>query len=176
MSDNAAGIGTAFRHLALHGHHRIAYIGDQERVFTGRERAAAFRACVAASGGVLDGMSTRGWWSRSASRRHSRASSVIRSRRRPSSPETPAPSMQVLRYLGRRAADIALVGFDDFLLADVIRPALTVVAQDSVTIGRTAIELLLARTKDPARPLESVTVPVQLIPRGSGELPPPAQR
>ncbi|MFC7645192.1 substrate-binding domain-containing protein [Streptosporangium lutulentum] len=67
---------------------------------------------------------------------------------------------------------MAIVAFDDFLLADLLRPALTVVAQNSATIGRTAIELLLARAADPSRPVESVTVPVELIPRGSGELRP----
>jgi LacI family transcriptional regulator len=174
LSDNAAGIGTAFRHLTLHGHHQIAYIGDQERVFTGRERAAAFRACVAASGGVLDGMVHPGVVEPA---RVAHALDRILNGPRPAtailtgSAET---TVEVLRYLGPRAADIALVGFDDFLLADLIRPALTVIAQDSATIGRTAIELLLARTKDPTRPLETVTVPVELIPRGSGELPPPA--
>jgi DNA-binding LacI/PurR family transcriptional regulator len=46
------------------------------------------------------------------------------------------------------------------------------IAQDSATIGRTAIEMLLARVADPTRPGQTVTVPVELIVRGSGELPP----
>jgi LacI family transcriptional regulator len=63
-------------------------------------------------------------------------------------------TIEVLRQLGSAAGDVAIVGFDDFLLADLLRPGMTVVAQDSATIGRTAIELLLARAA------------------GSGELPP----
>ncbi|MFI5897297.1 hypothetical protein ACIA5D_45115 [Actinoplanes sp. NPDC051513] len=37
--------------------------------------------------------------------------------------------------------------------------------------GRTAIDLLVARLADPDRPIQTVTVPVSLIPRGSGETP-----
>ena len=80
--------------------------------------------------------------------------------------------MEVLRQLGAAAGVVAIVGFDDFLLADLLQPGLTVIAQDSATIGRTAIELLLARAADPARPVQTITVPVELIARGSGELPP----
>ena len=46
------------------------------------------------------------------------------------------------------------------------------IAQDNDTIGRTAIGLLLERARDQARPLQQVTVPVELISRGSGELSP----
>ena len=63
------------------------------------------------------------------------------------------------------------MGFDDFPLADLLRPALTVVAQDSVMIGRTALRLLEARRQDAAAPIETSVVPTTLIARGSGELP-----
>ncbi len=56
LTDNRGGIASAFEHLARHGHRRIAYIGDDERIYTGHERAAAFRACAARDGGSLDGM------------------------------------------------------------------------------------------------------------------------
>jgi LacI family transcriptional regulator len=56
MSDNASGIGMAFHHLHGHGHRRIAYIGDSERVFPGRERAAAFRAALRSHGQPAEGL------------------------------------------------------------------------------------------------------------------------
>jgi LacI family transcriptional regulator len=62
------------------------------------------------------------------------------------------------------------VGFDDFPLAALLRPGLTVV-QGSAIIGRTAIGLFRARGADPVRPIKTVTVLVELIARGSGELP-----
>jgi LacI family transcriptional regulator len=172
LSDNAAGIGTAFRHLVQHGHNRIAYIGDHERIFTGRERAASFRACVTANGGPLEGMVHAG------AVEPARIASALTTAFDGPAPATAlitgnvATTVEVLRYLGADAGRIAIVAFDDFLLADLLRPALTVIAQNSATIGRTAIELLLARAADPTRPVQSVTVPVELIPRGSGELRP----
>lgn len=172
LSDNAAGIGMAFRHLVLHGHHRIAYIGDQERIFTGRERAAAFRACTAANGGPIDGMVHPGVVEPA---RIAAALATALSGRTPATAlitGNASTTVEVLRQLGATASTLAIVGFDDFLLADLLRPGLTVIAQDSATIGRTAIELLLARAADPARPVQTVTVPVELIARGSGELPP----
>jgi len=170
LSDNAAGIGMAFRHLVLHGHQRIAYIGDQEKVFTGRERVAAFRACTTASGGSLEGMTHTGVIT--PERIGSALGTVLREATALITGNAQT-TIEVVRQLGADAGCIAIVGFDDFLLADLLRPGLTVVAQDNTTIGRTAIELLLTRSADPHRPVQTVTVPVELIPRGSGELPPP---
>jgi LacI family transcriptional regulator len=78
----------------------------------------------------------------------------------------------VLRHLGTDAVDVALIGFDDSELATLLRPDLTVVAQDTDAIGSTAIDMLRARIADPATEMPKVTVPVELITRGSGEVPP----
>ena len=42
---------------------------------------------------------------------------------------------------------IALVGFDDVPLSDVVEPAISVVAQDPQELGRTAAELLVPPTR-----------------------------
>jgi LacI family transcriptional regulator len=80
-------------------------------------------------------------------------------------------TIAVIRLLGADFGTTALVGFDDFPLADLLRPGLTVVAQGEAEIGRTTIDLLRTRLADPPRPIQTVTVPTRLIPRGSGELP-----
>jgi len=171
ISDNAAGIGMAVRHLMLHGHHRIAYLGDAERIFTGRERAAAFRACMAVNGEPIDGLVHPG---PIEPRRIAAALATIRDARATALITGNAQAtVEVLRQLGSDASTVALVGFDDFPLADLLRPPLTIIAQDSATIGRTAIDLLLARMSDPTRAVQMVTVPVSLVVRGSGESPPP---
>jgi LacI family transcriptional regulator len=66
---------------------------------------------------------------------------------------------------------VALVGFDDFLLADLLEPAVTVVAQDPVTIGREAAALLFARLDGDDRPSQKKIVETTFIARGSGEIP-----
>jgi LacI family transcriptional regulator len=69
---------------------------------------------------------------------------------------------------------VAMVGFDDIALADVIEPGVTVVAQDPTALGRAAAELLFARLDGFEGPTRQVVVPTRLVKRGSGELPRPA--
>ncbi|GIH26450.1 LacI family transcriptional regulator [Acrocarpospora phusangensis] len=170
ISDNAAGIRAAYAHLAGYGHRRIAYVGDDERIFTAQERATAFRACAAEAGAALDGMVHTGPIERAriadavATARGRGATAVITG--------NATISVEVVRALPDR--DTAIVGFDDSELATLLRPDLTVVAQDDQAIGSTAIDLLRARIADHSRPVHRVTVPVELLARGSGEQPPPA--
>jgi LacI family transcriptional regulator, galactose operon repressor len=174
MSDNAFGIGMAFHHLHQHGHRRIAYIGDSERVFSGRERASAFRAALVAHGQPVEGLVHPG--EITADRVAAALDTVLGG----TDPATalvtgnPDTTIAVLRRLGAQAASrLAIVGFDEVPLADLLQPALTVVAQDTAAIGRTAVELLCARIADPSRAVQTVVVPVALKVRGSGEVPAP---
>ena len=171
MSDNASGIGMAFHHLHEHGHRRIAYIGDSERVFSGRERAAAFRAALRSHGQPVEGLVHPGELT------PERVAAALDTALHAAEPATALvtgnmdTTISVLRVLGREAAGrLAIVGFDDVPLADLLQPALTVVAQDTATIGRSAVELLRKRVADPTRPVETVVVPLELKVRGSGEL------
>ena len=81
-------------------------------------------------------------------------------------------AVRALRRLGLEHR-VALVGFDDFLLAELLSPGVTVVAQDPSSMGRTAAELLFERIGGSARPPEVRLVPTTLIRRGSGEITPP---
>jgi LacI family transcriptional regulator len=81
-------------------------------------------------------------------------------------------AVRALRRLGREHA-VALVGFDDFVLADLLSPGVTVVAQDVAEIGRTVAERLFARIGGDVGPPETRLVPTRLLRRGSGEIPPP---
>jgi LacI family transcriptional regulator len=54
--------------------------------------------------------------------------------------------LQALRKLRRKiGTDIPLISFDDFELAAVLTPSLTVVRQPSAELGRRAAEMLFAR-------------------------------
>ena len=67
-----------------------------------------------------------------------------------------------------------MVGFDDFPMADLLEPPLTVIRQDVTRIGRLAAELLFARIDgDTSAPTHVVLEPT-LVCRGSGEIPPRA--
>jgi len=62
------------------------------------------------------------------------------------------------------------VGFDDILLAGSLEPALTVVAQDALGLGRAAAELLFSRLDGFNGRARQVVLPARVIERGSGEL------
>jgi LacI family transcriptional regulator len=146
--------------------------GDDERIYTAQERATAFRACAAAHGGSLEGMVHTGRID------PARISAALHA-----ALDGPAPAMaiitgnatlsvEVLRRLGPGSRKTAIIGFDDSELATLLRPDLTVVAQNDTALGSTAIDLLRARIADPARPPHRVSVPVEPVVRGSGETPP----
>ncbi|MYV89178.1 substrate-binding domain-containing protein, partial [Streptomyces sp. SID1034] len=63
---------------------------------------------------------------------------------------------------------IALVGFDDFPLADRLSPPLSVVSQDPVALGATAANLLFSRIDGDRSAPRSVVLLTRLIVRGSG--------
>jgi LacI family transcriptional regulator len=65
------------------------------------------------------------------------------------------------------------VGFDDFPLADLLQPAVTVVAQDPFTMGHLAATLIFRRLDGEGWEPTTRLVPTRLIVRGSGEIPPP---
>ncbi len=63
--------------------------------------------------------------------------------------------------------DIALVTFDETTWASLVQPAITLIAQPTYEIGKTAAELLLRRIADPNRPARQVILKGQLLVRGS---------
>jgi LacI family transcriptional regulator len=67
---------------------------------------------------------------------------------------------------------IALIGFDDIPLADLVAPAVSVVAQDAQRLGRAAADLLFGRLDGDVHDAVHHVIPVELIARGSGEIAP----
>jgi LacI family transcriptional regulator len=66
----------------------------------------------------------------------------------------------------------AMVGFDDFQLADILVPGITVVTQDIAQLGRLATKLLFDRLDGKDIPLGTHVVATGLTARGSGEIRP----
>ncbi len=63
--------------------------------------------------------------------------------------------------------DMALVTFDETSWASLVQPAITLIAQPTYEIGKTAAELLLQRIVEPNRPIRQVILRGQLLVRGS---------
>jgi LacI family fructose operon transcriptional repressor len=76
--------------------------------------------------------------------------------------------VQALREAGLRFPDdVALAGFDDMPWTRVVTPAITVMAQPTYDIGRSAIERLLARIAQPERVVHRIVLRGELRVRGS---------
>ncbi|HKH54574.1 MAG TPA: substrate-binding domain-containing protein, partial [Propionibacteriaceae bacterium] len=81
-------------------------------------------------------------------------------------------AIRALHQLGLQSR-VAMVGFDDLVLADVLKPGITVIAQDPARLGAIAAERLFARLDGDTGAAQTIIVPSRLITRGSGEISPP---
>jgi len=173
--DNVEGARSATEHLLHAGHRRVAYLGDLPIIATARQRHEGYLSAMRGAGApVDDGLVIDGL--------HSDEAAAAAAHRILTQPDPPTAifasqnlittgAIHALRALGLHR-EVALVGFDDFSLADLLEPAVTVVAQDPVAIGRIAAERLFTRMEDHDRPVEQIVLPTRLVVRGSGELPP----
>jgi LacI family transcriptional regulator len=173
LSDNAGGTREGVAHLIAGGHRRIGFIGDLPRIHTAAERLRGYREAMAAAGlPVHDG------WVSCGTTAPDRVRAAIEAMLSGPEPVTALfagnnrITVTAVRVLADRPSVVALVGFDDFELADLLRPAVTVVAQDPGQLGRTAAGLLFQRLDGASGAPKRVELPCRLIPRGSGELPP----
>lgn len=82
-------------------------------------------------------------------------------------------AIHALRSLGLEN-DIALIGFDDLPLADLLQPGVTVIAQDPLQTGKLAAERIFDRINGAEGPAQRITVPTRFLVRGSGEIAPRA--
>lgn len=176
LSDNRGGVERGVAHLIAHGHRRIAFIGFEPVRYTAVERLAGYRAALRRAGIAEDPALIRHPEDVSAAYDH-----ALELLDGPASPTALFTAQnlittEVLRALHRRGRqrEIALVGLDDIVLADAVEPAVTVVAQDALGIGRAAAELLFSRLDGNRGPSRRVVLPTPLIARGSGELRPAA--
>ncbi len=174
LTDNAAGAREAVAHLIAHGHRAIGLIGDERRIHTADERVRGYREAMAAAGlRVEDG------WVSMGPTAPDRVTAELRRMLTGPHPVTALfsgnnrVSVTAVRVLADWVRPVAVVGFDDLELADLLRPGLTVVAQDPARLGRTAAEALFRRLDGVAEPPRRVQLPARLITRGSGEIPPP---
>ncbi len=166
VSGNADGARAAVDHLVELGHRRIGYVGDTA-TYTSAERLRGYRQALAAHDIADDPQLLRVAHDVPAAQAATRE--LLDS--------TPAVTALftgnnlltrgAIRALAQRRHDVALIGFDDFALADLLEPSVSVVAQDPAALGRQAAELLFARIEGDAGPRRQVVLSTELIVRGS---------
>lgn len=173
VSANFAGAELATEHLLERGHRTIAFLGDKTVIATAQHRERGFLEAMERAGipgvsavvteGIQDEQSARDAVARLLASDHPptaffTAQNLIT-----------IGAIRALRALGAQHR-IALIGFDDIQLGDLLDPGITVVAQDPTAIGRVAAARLLSRIDGEDLPIGTIEIPTTLIPRGSGEI------
>ncbi|WP_086664313.1 LacI family DNA-binding transcriptional regulator [Lentzea kentuckyensis] len=163
--------------LAALGHRDIAFLGDRRTLWTSQERYTGYLEGLAQAGLTLREELVRTDL-HGADLAETAAKTVLDLDRPPSALFTAqnlvtVGAMRVLRARGLQHR-VALIGFDDFPLADMLEPGITVVRQDVPGLGRKAAELIFARIDGDTSPPVHAVVPAALVRRGSGEIAPSA--
>jgi DNA-binding LacI/PurR family transcriptional regulator len=169
---NASGARAAVRHLIDLGHRHIGLIGGPTHYSTANERKAGYEEALAAAGLPRPPQLVRHGDFREAGGYDSMNALLDEA-------ETPtavfvANNLMVLgaiRAIHERGmripSDIAVVGFDDMPWAMSLQPPLTTVAQPTYELGATAARMLLARLREPDRPVRHIMLETRLVVRAS---------
>lgn len=175
VSDNRGGASAAVGHLLSFGHRRIAYLGDRESLGTAAQRFDGYRHALQGAGLRADPRLVR----QGLGTVEAAAAATAQLLRLPDPPTALFTSQNLVTIGALKAVRqaglhdrVALVGFDDFLLADVFVPGITVVTQNIARLGRLAAQLLFARLDEDPSPPRTHVVETGLIARGSGEIAP----
>jgi DNA-binding LacI/PurR family transcriptional regulator len=170
--DDEAGGRMAAEYLLEKGHRRCAFVGDKDlpdyAIRPSEWRLAGYRKTLQDAGVPL----TDGYIALAP---HGLEQARQLTHRLLDLPEPPtaifAPSdmqaMGILKAARERGLSVpdqlAIIGFDDLEMSDYI--GLTTVRQPLKESGRVAVELLLARLADHARPVQHVRLPLTIIKR-----------
>lgn len=171
-ADNRGGGRLATEHLVARGRRRIATIHGTLDLSSAQDRLDGYRDALAAAGIPHDptleasgnfSASEAGTAMQELLDRHPDLDAVFAA-----SDSMAAAAIGAIRDSGRRVPrDVAVVGFDDTLVALTTRPRLTTVRQPIEAMGREMARLLLRRIAAGAESPSQVVFPTELVIRES---------
>lgn len=177
LTNNAQAAASAAEQLMDLGHRHIALVGRREEIATERDREIGFLDAIRSRGDAriqvtmeigLEGEGPT-------------VAAIERLFQRTDPPTAVFTAQNMLTIGAVRALhrldlqnEIALIGFDDFALSDLLEPGVTVLQQDPAAMGKLAAERLLARIDGDRSAPRLDIVPSRLVQRGSGEIRPRA--
>lgn len=163
VTDNVAGMRLAVDHLVSRGHRRIGYVGGPTNRSTFRDRLKGYRLGLAAHrlrpGPYAVAPSEPEAARTAAARvcgRHPTITAVIA-----------ANFWLTVGTLRAAPDDVVVVGFDDLVLADLLRRPVTTVVQPAQDLGRHAVRLLIDDITSPG-PARHLVLPPSLVTHGGG--------
>ncbi|MEO3766243.1 LacI family DNA-binding transcriptional regulator [Streptomyces sp. B8F3] len=152
LVDDFGGARDATARLLAAGHRRIGFLGNPPAIHTGAERYRGYRAAHEAAGlDPDDGLVRRGLTDVATAERAARG--LLAPGGAPGSGAAPTAlfctnnrlTQGAIRAVRALELPVALAGFDDFDLADVLGMPLTIVSYDADEMGRQAARLLVDR-------------------------------
>jgi len=176
-ANSPVGVGLAVDHLLASGRRRIGFVNGPLDTTPGRARGEAFRRACAAAGlsipaeasVVADDFTFAAGTDAAGTllRQAEGLDAVVAANDLLAAGVYHAAAELGLEVPGR----LAVVGMDDSALAAQLLPTLTSVDLGSAARGRQAAELLLARLRDPDRPVQRRVVQPRLVVRSSSTAP-----
>ncbi|KOV95405.1 LacI family transcriptional regulator [Streptomyces sp. NRRL B-1140] len=171
-ADNVGGARSAVSHLLARGRRSIATITGPLDMYAAQCRLRGYQDALELAGlkyrqsMVVEGDFTEDSGRRAMAellQRHPELDGVLAA-----SDTTAAGALQTLREAGRRVPDdVAVIGFDDFPLAQRTEPPLTTVRQPLEDIGRAMIRILLEDMEEPSVAWRHVILRTELVVRTS---------
>jgi LacI family transcriptional regulator len=170
LVDDFAGAREATKRLLARGHTKVGFVGLPPSVWTGAERFRGFRAALQEAGVRMDRRYVRHQESDVVAAEKT-VSSLIAMADPPTAlfAANNRNMIGAIRAVSRTASAVALAGFDDFELADLLDLPLIVVAYDAAGLGREAARLLLQRVNAGEADLapRRVVLPTAVVEYGS---------
>jgi len=170
LGDNYGGAKAATEHLVRNGFKRILCMGGDSKLFTSQRRVRGYRDVVNGAGlPFLAELNVQDYDSaETALHRHLTGKSRIDAIFSIKNAIT-VNAYKILRKLNVAIpGSVALVGYDDFELADTLDPPISVVRQPVVAIATRAAEMLFEALKNGEEKPQTVTLKVELVHRSSG--------
>ncbi len=171
LVENSAGARRMVQHLIEHGHRRIGFMGLSRNLFTINARFLGYRRAMRDAG-----LKENAFFGCDSQQDTLRA---VKDKLRGANPPTAffASNTLATRYVVaallnlrvKMPNDLAFAGFDDFDLADLTAPPLTVVRQPTQEMGRVATNLLFDRIERGELPRTGnrIVLPVEIVLRRS---------
>ncbi len=171
LVENEIGAQVGTKHLISLGHKRILFLGLSNALYTMKMRRLGYMTAMEAASLTPNSVVLSG--ELEDTRRVLRE--ILAQKRKPTAlfcanNLTTRQVLYGLKELGiYPPEELALVGFDDFEMAEVMRPGTTVVRQPTELLGRAAAEILFERLKGPhpLKPGKERVLPAELVVRGS---------
>lgn len=169
LCDNFEASKSAVQHLLAHGRRRILCLGGDPKLYTIQERVRGYEEAMDEAGAkprVLTGADA-------AQLTIALKERFANTRERPDGIFAVHGDASVTAYeflidsSCKIPDEVALIGFDEFPLADKLRPTLSVIRQPISEIGTTAARILFEQIEGEPGTVRKITIATELIPRMS---------